>query len=146
MDLSIQSSLLNVTDLERSLEFYRDVFEFAESARGDRVAALMINESQRRQVLVLREVSGQAPHVGRTGIGPRLLALEAASLDELHVIEERLVARQAFVGHGKTETYEAVVGIDPDRIEVSIAASVTGSPIQSEDWHHLDDMVYGIAE
>ena len=146
MDLSIQTSLLNVSNLDRSLAFYRDVFEFAQSARGDRVAALMINETDRRQVLVLREVSDHAPHQGRMGIGPRLFALEAGSLDELHIIEERLVARRALVGRAGTETYQAIVGLDPDRIEVSIAASVTGSPIRSEDWHHLDEMVYRIAE
>ena len=32
MDLTIQASLLNVRNLDRSLEFYRGVFEFAESA------------------------------------------------------------------------------------------------------------------
>ena len=146
MDLSIQTSLINVSDLSRSLEFYRDVFKFAQSARGDRVAALMINETDRRQVLVLREVSGHSLHQGRMGIGLRLFALEAGSLDELQIIEQRLVARRALVGRGGTETYEAIVGVDPDRIEVSIAASVTGSPIRSEDWHQLDDMVYRIAE
>ena len=146
MDLTIQASLLNVRNLERSLEFYLDVFEFVQSAREDLVAALMINETDRRQVLVLREVPDRAPHHGRMGIGPRLFALEARSLGELHIIEDRLVARRALVGRAKTETYEAIVGVDPDRIEVSVAASVTGSPIRTEDWHHLDDMVYRIAE
>jgi catechol-2,3-dioxygenase len=146
MDLSIQTSLINVSNLDRSLEFYKEVFEFTESARGDQVAALMISESQRRQVLVLREVSGKTLHPGTMAIGLRLFALEAGSLDELHIIEQRLVAKQAFVGRGKTEAYEAIVGVDPDRVKVSIAASLTGLPIRSEDWHHLDDMVYGIAE
>jgi len=137
---------LTVRNLDRSLEFYRGVFEFAESAREGPVAALMINETDRRQVLVLREVPDRAPHHGRMVIGPRLFALEAGSLDELHIIEERLVARRALLSRGRTETYEAIVGVDPDRIEVSIAASLTGSVIRSEDWHHLDDMVYRIAE
>jgi hypothetical protein len=146
MDLSIQTSLINVSNLDRSLDFYREVFEFAESARGDQVAALMISESHRRQVLVLREVLGKPLHPGTMAIGPRLFALEAGSLDELHTIERRLVARRAFIGRGRTEAYEAIVGVDPDRVRVSIAASLSGLPIRSEDWHHLDDMVYGIAE
>jgi hypothetical protein len=80
MRLSIQASLLNVSDLERSIEFYRDVCELRPVGRGDRVAALMIDETDRRQVLVLREVGGPHLHAGRGSIGPRLLALEAASL------------------------------------------------------------------
>jgi len=146
MDLSIQTSLLNVSNLDRSLEFYQDVFEFAQSARDDQVAALMINESHRRQVLVLREVLGKALHPGTMAIGPRLFALEAGSLDELHTIEQRLVVRGAFIGRGRTEAYEAIVGVDSDRIRVSVAASLSGTPIRTEDWHHLDDMVYRIAE
>src|SRR5580698_1567474 len=103
MDLTIQASLLNVRNLERSLEFYLDVFEFVQSAREGGVAALMINETDRRQVLVLREVPDRAPHHGRMAIGPRLFALEAGSLGELHTIEERLVARRALLGRAKTE-------------------------------------------
>jgi len=37
-------------------------------------------------------------HVGRGGIGPRLLALEADSPGELDVIEQRLAERGAFAG------------------------------------------------
>jgi catechol 2,3-dioxygenase-like lactoylglutathione lyase family enzyme len=79
MQLSIQALLLNVSNLDRSIEFYRDVFELRLVARGDRVAALMIDETNRRQVLVLREAGGSHPlHVGRGSIGPRLLALRPA--------------------------------------------------------------------
>lgn len=47
-------------------------------ARGDRVAALMIDETSRRQVLVLRELGTHPLHMGRGSIGPRLLDLELA--------------------------------------------------------------------
>jgi catechol 2,3-dioxygenase-like lactoylglutathione lyase family enzyme len=147
MRLSIQASLLNVSDLDRSIEFYRAVFELRRVARGDRVAALMIDETNRRQVLVLREVGGPYPlHLGRGSIGPRLLALEAGSPGELDVIEQRLVERQAFTGRRRTETWEAVVGVDPDRIEVSVSASLTGTPIGSQDWANLDRMIYEVGE
>jgi catechol 2,3-dioxygenase-like lactoylglutathione lyase family enzyme len=36
MQLSLQASLLNVRNLDRSLEFYHNVFEFRPVARGDR--------------------------------------------------------------------------------------------------------------
>jgi hypothetical protein len=37
------------------------------------------------------------------------------------------------------------VGVDPDRIEIAVASSkVVGTPIRSEDWRELDDMIYAI--
>ncbi len=147
MQLSIQASLLNVSNLDRSLAFYRDVFDLRLTARQDRVAALMIDETNRRQVLVLREAGGPHHiHMGRGSIGPRLLALEAGSPGELDAIEQRLIKRNAFAGRRQTETWAAVVGLDPDRIEVSVSSSLTGVPIQSQDWANLDEMVYEVGE
>ncbi len=112
-----------------------------------RPVADAVNETSRRQVLVLRVVGGSHPiRVGRGIIGLRLLALEAGSLGELDVIEQRLIKRKAFVGRRRTETWEAIVGVDPDRIEVSVSSSLTGIPIQSEDWTNLDQMVYEVGE
>jgi catechol 2,3-dioxygenase-like lactoylglutathione lyase family enzyme len=147
MRLSLQASLLNVRNLDRSLEFYQNVFEFRPVARGDRVAALMINETTRQQVLVLREVGGpHAVHPGRGSIGPRLLALEAGSPRELDAIEQRLIQRQAFAGRRQTKTWQAIVGVDPDRIEVTVAADLAGTSIQSQDWATIDQMVYEVGE
>jgi catechol 2,3-dioxygenase-like lactoylglutathione lyase family enzyme len=145
MQLSLQSSLLSVADLDRSIEFYREMLDLRLVSRSDRIAALLITETVRRQVLVLREVQSRYPtHPGSGSIGLRLLALESGSLAELEAIEQRLVGRQAFVRRHRTETWEAVIGVDPDRIEVSVAASLTGPAIQTEDWSHLDQMIYTV--
>ncbi|MDR0345991.1 MAG: VOC family protein, partial [Nocardiopsaceae bacterium] len=78
MQLSIQASLLNVKNLDQSVEFYQHVFDLPVMARQDRVAALMISEAQRQQVLLLREAGGSHPiHMGRGTIGSRLLVFEA---------------------------------------------------------------------
>jgi catechol 2,3-dioxygenase-like lactoylglutathione lyase family enzyme len=90
MQLSIQSILLNVSDLERSLAFYTEVFDLSVDARQTEAAALKVSASDRRQVLVLRATKGTF-HPGRGVIGPRLLAFEAGSLDE--VTSLRLVLR-----------------------------------------------------
>ena len=79
-------------------------------------------------------------------IGPRLLGLEAGSVAELDVIQQRLTERNAFTGRRKTETWEAIVGVDPDRIEIAVSSSLTGDPIQWQDWAHLDQMVYEVGE
>ncbi len=141
MQLSLQSSLLSVGSLDRSIEFYRDVFDLRLVSRSDQVAALMITETPRRQVLVLREVQSRYPtHPGAGSIGLRLLSLESGSLTELDAIEQKLVARRAFVRRHRTETWDAVLGVDPDRIEVSVSASLTGPAIQTEDW----SMIYAV--
>jgi catechol-2,3-dioxygenase len=147
MQLSIQAALLNVRNLDKSIEFYQDVLGLRPISREDRVAALMIDERSGRQVLVLRELDGANPvHMGRGTIGPRVIILEAASPDELDAIEQRLTERNAFIGRRRTDTWEAVVGVDPDRIELSISSSLTGAPIDSTHWEHLDQMVYEVGE
>jgi hypothetical protein len=147
VQLSIQSSLLSVSDLDRSIEFYRDIFDLPVVSRSEQVAALMISETIRRQVLVLREIGSRYPtHAGGGTVGLRLLAFEAGSLDELDVIEQRLVGRQVFVTRHRTKTWEAIVSVDPDRIQISVASSVTGGTIPTEAWNNLDDMVFGVGE
>jgi catechol 2,3-dioxygenase-like lactoylglutathione lyase family enzyme len=144
MELTLQSALLNVTDLQQSIDFYREVFDFHLVSQGDRVAALMIYEKNRRQVLTLRELGRNAYHGGRGNIGLRMFSFEAGSPDELEVIEQRFVARQALVWHRTTDTYRAIMGLDPDRIEIAVALSLSGTPIATESWQNLDDMIYAI--
>jgi catechol-2,3-dioxygenase len=147
MELSIQAALLNVRNLDRSIGFYHDVFELTVAARADRVAALTMDETSSRHVLILREVGGANPvHMGRGSIGPRLISLAAGTPADLDQIEQRLTQRNAFIGRRQTETWAAIVGVDPDRIEVSVSASLTGGAIFGKDWDHLDKMIYEVGE
>ena len=144
MDITIQSLLLNVSDLKQSIEFYRSVFDFNVVSEADRVTAVMVNQSNRRQVLVLRELGPNAYHGGRGNIGFRMVSFEVGSLEDLELIEQRFVDRQALVWHGSTEAYRSILGLDPDRIEISVSSSLSDAPITSEDWRNLDDTVYTI--
>jgi hypothetical protein len=65
-------------------------------------------------------------------------------LDELEAIQRRLEERHALVWHGHTETYRAIMGVDPDRTEIAVASSLTGMPISSDDWKTVDDAVYAV--
>jgi catechol-2,3-dioxygenase len=144
MELTIQTVLLNVSDLKQSIDFYRDVFDLQVVSRADRVTALMVSEKDRRQVLLLRQLGRNAYHGGRGNIGLRMLSFEVGSLEELETIEQRLVERQALVWQGQTETYRAIMGLDPDRIEVAVASSLAGTPITAEAWRDFDDTIYAI--
>jgi hypothetical protein len=34
------------------------------------------------------------------------------------------------------------MAVDPDRTEICVASSLTGTPISSEDWNEVDDAIY----
>jgi catechol-2,3-dioxygenase len=142
MELSIQTVLLNVTDLQQSIEFYQDVFELRLISQREEVAALMVYETNRRQVLLLRELSRTSFHAGRRNVGLRMLSFEVGAPNELDAIERKLTERHALVWHEQTETYRAIMGVDPDRTEIAVASSLTGIPISSEDWKNVDDAIY----
>jgi catechol-2,3-dioxygenase len=142
MELSIQTVLLNVSNLEQSMAFYGDVFDLRPISQRDEAAALMVSEMNRRQVLLLRELPGKSTHAGRRYVGLRMLSFEAGAPYELDAIEQKLEERGALVGRGQTETYRSIIGVDPDRTEIAVASSLTGIPISSEDWRKVDDAVY----
>ena len=71
MELSIQSVLLNVTNLNQSTALYQDVFDFRLTSQRDEVAALMVYETKRRQVILLRELGRNWHGAGRRSVGLR---------------------------------------------------------------------------
>jgi catechol 2,3-dioxygenase-like lactoylglutathione lyase family enzyme len=144
MDLTIQAVLLNVSDLKQSVDFYRDVFGLRVVSEAYRVTVVMVSEKNRRQVLLLRELGRNADHSGRGFIGPRMLSFEVGSLAELETVERSFVRLQALLWHRQTDSYRAILGLDPDRIEVCVASSLTGTPITGEDWRNLDSAIYAI--
>ena len=73
-----------------------------------------------------------------------MLSFEVGSSEELEVIEQRLVERQALVWQGQTQIYRAIMGLDPDRIEIAVASGLAGTPITNQAWQNLDDTIYAI--
>ena len=41
---------------------------------------------------------------------------------------------------------QTVLGIDPDNIEMAVAAGLTGHPIRTGDWCTLDEMIETITD
>jgi catechol-2,3-dioxygenase len=144
MELSIQTALLNVTDLRSSIDFYQDVFDLGVISQQEEVAALMVHEANRNQVLLLRELRGKSHHAGERNVGLRMLSFETGSTSELDAIEQKLAGRHALVWRKETSSYRGIMGVDPDRIEICAAASLTGTPISREDWEEIDDLIYAI--
>ena len=122
------------------------MFDLRLVSQGDRVAALLINEMARSQVLALREVGPKALRPGRGNVGLRLLAFEAGSLDQLDVIQARLAKLGVLVGQVQTENDRSVHGLDPDRIDLTVASSLTSGPIRSDGWRRLNEVIYGFGE
>ena len=125
MEVMMQSSILIVSDLDRSMEFYTGVFAFPLMLRRDRVAALEISQAEWSQVLILRESPNRsARQPGRGSIGVRVLGFEVASVEELDQVHGRLTDRHAYVGRRQHDT----------------------RPTQIADWTYLDEMIEAIAQ
>jgi catechol 2,3-dioxygenase-like lactoylglutathione lyase family enzyme len=145
MKVSLHTVLLNVADLETSVEFYEGVFGFPVVGHRERATALLVDEhDDGRQIVLLREVGPNALHSGRGTIGPRAFGFETSSREEFTLIEQRLEQRNALLMHTRRETWEAILGADPDRIEISVASSLTGAPISREDWRNIDAMAFSM--
>jgi catechol-2,3-dioxygenase len=142
LELNLHAVALNVADLEKSVEFYRGVFAFSVIGQRGRATALLVHENDGRQVVVLKEVGRNAVHPGRGTIGLRVLGFEVGSLEDLQAIERELEPRQALLTHARRETWEALLGTDPDRNEFVVAASLTGVPISRDDWRNIDSLVF----
>lgn len=126
---------LNVTDIERSLAFYRDVLGFALIAEGKedgrRYAFLGDGETL---VLTLWQQAGQAYDAGRAGL--HHLAFEAGSVEQVREYETALraygvdFAYDGVVAHGEGAASGGIFFHDPDgtRLEISAPTGAEDAP------------------
>ena len=91
--MNFQGVVSNVTDLERSIDFYCDVLGFTLLSRKEQLAAVNAPGSDRAQVLVLRAL-GSSPMGGARHIGLRAFVLEVDTADQQERIASELEARQ----------------------------------------------------
>ena len=145
--MHFQSIVMNVADLDRSLEFYSEVFGFRLLSRKDQLAAIHA-PSDRAQVIVLRALGTSSSRVsGARHIGMRALVLEVESLDELDRIVSEMDQRQCLVTRREGDTWKAVFGRDPDHTAVVAGCSLTPKQaITLEAWANLDEFLYGVGE
>jgi lactoylglutathione lyase len=130
---------LNVTDLDRSLAFYRDVLGFVlvgeGKEEGRRFAFLGDGE---RLVLTLWQQAGQPYDGARAGL--HHLALEAESIERVREYEEALrtygvdFAYEGVVAHREGAGSGGIFFHDPDgtRLEISVPSGAEGAPVPVE--------------
>ncbi|MEU7611020.1 MULTISPECIES: VOC family protein [unclassified Micromonospora] len=122
----LNHAVLYVSDLARSVAFYRDVLGFravAMTPDGFRGATfLQAPDSTNDHDLGLFEIGAGAGRstAGRATVGLYHLAWEVDTLDELAVTAERLAAAGALVGTSDHGTTKSLYGQDPDGLEFEI--------------------------
>jgi catechol-2,3-dioxygenase len=121
----LNHAVLFVSDLARSVAFYRDVLGFRvipmtpEGFAG--AAFLQAPDSTNDHDLGLFEVRGAGPSpAGRATVGLYHLAWEVDTLDELSSVAERLAAAGGLVGSSDHGTTKSLYGSDPDGLEFEV--------------------------
>ena len=123
----LNHAVLYVRDVERSLEFYRDVLGFRalsmlpEGFRG--AAFLQAPGSTNDHDLGLFAIGDAAAPsgAGRTTVGLYHLAWEVDTLSDLVDLADQLTAAGALVGSSDHSTTKSLYAKDPDGIELEIA-------------------------
>lgn len=121
----LNHAVLYVSDVQRSVAFYRDVLGFEPVEMlpaGFRGAAfLRASGSTNDHDVGLFEVPGAGPSAaGRATVGLYHLAWEVDTLTTLEEIAGRLSAAGALVGASDHGTTKSLYGVDPDGLEFEV--------------------------
>ncbi len=143
--MNFQGVIMNVADLKRSIDFYREVLDFTLLSQNEQLATVSAPRTDQPQVIVLRAF-GSSPAGGGRHIGLRAFLLEAESTDQLERIASQLDSRGLLVSRRDHREWRAVVGHDPDRVAVVVACASGTGGINENSWRTLDDLLYGIGE
>ena len=143
--MNFQGVVLNVADLDRSIDFYREVFDFTLLSRAEQLAAMNAPGTDRRQVIVLRAL-GRGLVTGAGHIGLQAFVVEVESDDQLQKVADELDSRKALVSRRDHTDWVAVVGRDPDGVAVVVAWHPGGGRMTQDGSRTLDDFLYGIGE
>jgi catechol-2,3-dioxygenase len=143
--MRFEGVVINVTDLDRSIDFYRQVLGFTLLTQNEQLATLSAPGSDDPQVLVLRAFgTGRLGGARHTGL--RAFVLEIESTEDLERIATELDSRGLLVSRRDQGEWTAVVGRDLDGVAVVMASVVGGGRITMGHWTTLDDLLYGIGE
>lgn len=118
----LNHAVLFVSDLERSIAFYAEVFGMQVIAREPRVRAafLRLPRSGNHHDLGLFEAGTPSEPRRRGGIGLYHLAWQVDTIDELADARRAVKEAGAYVGESSHGATKSIYGADPDGIEFEI--------------------------
>lgn len=143
--MNFQGVVINVTDLERSIGFYREVLGFTLVSEKEQLAAVRAPDSDPATIVVLRAI-GSSPLAGARHIGLRSFVLEVDEADHLERIAGELDSRKLLLSRRDHSEWTAIQGRDPDGISFVVAWHSGGREEVGKTWRTLDDFLYGIGE
>jgi hypothetical protein len=121
---ALRSALITVTELQRSLAFYREIGPFEEIVRDDTVAVLG-QPPRGSMFLILRQVqSRHAVRHGQDSLGVRSLTFNVKAIGELDRIEPLLREHGAFTRRWTMAdgAAELMTGRDPDNLPLAFGS------------------------
>jgi catechol 2,3-dioxygenase-like lactoylglutathione lyase family enzyme len=139
----LRSVLITVSDLDRSVKFYKDVCELGEIV-DDPDCAVLGAQTIGSPTLALRPAQGRGLRGGQQTLGVRACAFFVGSDAELDRIEERLKALSLFQDRqrrGKDGRISMVRGHDPDRLPLAFMNYPL--PLADEEQRDLLPLLYG---
>jgi catechol-2,3-dioxygenase len=117
----LNHAVLYVSDLDRSVDFYRRAFGFEEIARErGTMAFLRASGSENHHDLALMSVGSGAFRPPRGSVGLYHLAWEVATIDELASMAGVLTELDALTGMSDHGATKSLYGQDPDGIEFEV--------------------------
>jgi len=116
----LNHAVLYVSNLDRSVEFYRKVFGFNVIARQDPMAFLRAHGSTNHHDLGLLAVGEDAPRPPQGATGLYHLAWELGSIQELAEAREELQKAGAYTGESDHGATKSLYGADPDGNEFEV--------------------------
>lgn len=121
----LNHAVLYVRNVQRSVEFYRDVLGFTsvDGLSGGGAAFLRASGSTNDHDLGLFELgdAAQSSPAGRTSVGLYHLAWEVDTLSDLQTLAQRLADAGALSGASDHSTTKSLYGQDPDGLEFELA-------------------------
>jgi len=128
----LNHAVLYVRDVDRSVDFYRDVLGFRVIHRRPTAAFLRAAESENDHDLGLFQVRAEAPDPGQPSVGLYHLAWSVNTLVELAEFEKRLTAHGSLVGSSDHGVSKSLYAKDPDGIEFEVSWFVPRERITPE--------------
>jgi catechol-2,3-dioxygenase len=137
--------VMNVADLSRSIDFYREVLGFTLRSQEEQLAVVGALGSDPTQVIVLRAF-GSSPMGGARHVGLRAFLLEAESADQFERVAREMESRKLLLSRRDHSEWTAVVARDPDEVTVVLVWHPDGTRTTDHGWRVLDDFLYGVGE